>query len=148
MIIPTYTETSTHTHPHAHDSYTHTRTYARTHNCAYTRLMLCVMHCLYFNGVGASRHVYILLIYCWRHNGHDGVSNYRHHHWLLNRLFGRRSKKTSKYRVTGLCAGNSPVTDEFPAQMTSNAENVSIWWRYHVLGEISHVGIMTYPTDI
>ena len=46
-------------------------------------------------------------------------------------------RKTSKLRVTGLCAGNSPVTGEFPAQMTSNAENVSIWWRhqdtlYHV----------------
>ena len=27
---------------------------------------------------------------------------------LLNRLFWRRSKKTSKLRVTGLCAGNSP----------------------------------------
>ena len=27
--------------------------------------------------------------------------------------------------VTGLCAGNSPVTGEFPAQMASNAENVS-----------------------
>ena len=22
-------------------------------------------------------------------------------------------------------------TDEFPAQMASNAENVSIWWRHH-----------------
>ena len=36
-----------------------------------------------------------------------------------------RSKKTSKLRVTGLCEGNSPVTDEFPAQRASNAENVS-----------------------
>ena len=45
---------------------------------------------------------------------------------LLNRLFRRRSKKTSKLRVTGLCAGNSPGTGEFPAQMASNAENVSI----------------------
>ena len=36
------------------------------------------------------------------------------------------SKKTSKLRVTGLCAGNSPVTGEFPAQKASNAENVSI----------------------
>ena len=27
---------------------------------------------------------------------------------LLNRLFRRRSKKTSKLRVTGLCLGNSP----------------------------------------
>ena len=53
------------------------------------------------------------------------------HHCLLNRLFGCRSKKTSKLRVTGLCAGNSPGTGEFPAQMASNAENVSIWWRHH-----------------
>ena len=40
-------------------------------------------------------------------------------------------KITQKLRVTGLCAGNSPVTDEFPAQMANNAENVSIWWRHH-----------------
>ena len=53
------------------------------------------------------------------------------HDCLLNRSLRRRSKKTSKLRVTGLCAGNSPVTGEFPAQMTSNAENVSIWWRHH-----------------
>ena len=52
----------------------------------------------------------------WRHNGRDGVSNHQPHHCLLNRLFGRRSKKTSKLRVTGLCAVNSPVTGEFSAQ--------------------------------
>ena len=68
----------------------------------------------------------------WSHNGHDGVSNHHPHRCLLNRLFRRRSNKTSKLRVTGLCAGNSPVTDEFPAQMASDAENVSIWWRHHV----------------
>ena len=28
--------------------------------------------------------------------------------------------KTSKFRVTGLWAGNSPVTGEFPAQKASN----------------------------
>ena len=67
----------------------------------------------------------------WRHNERDGVSNHQPHDCLLNRLFSRRSKKISKLRVTGLCAGNSPVTDEFPAQMASNAENVSIWWRHH-----------------
>ena len=32
-----------------------------------------------------------------------------------------RSKKTSKLRVTGLCAENSPVTGEYLAQRTSNA---------------------------
>ena len=68
----------------------------------------------------------------WRHNGRDGVSNYQRHDCLLNRLFGRRSKKISKLRVNGLCVGNSPVTGEFPAQMASNAENISIWWRHHV----------------
>ena len=67
----------------------------------------------------------------WRHNERDGASNHPPHQCLLNRLFRRRLKKTSKLRVTGLCAGNSPVTGEFPPQMASNAENVSIWWRHH-----------------
>ena len=39
----------------------------------------------------------------WRHNGRDSVSNHQPHDCLLNRLFRRRSKKTSKLRVTGLC---------------------------------------------
>ena len=68
----------------------------------------------------------------WRHNGRDAVSNYLPHECLLNRLFRRRSKKTSKLRVTGLCARNWPMTGELPAQMASNADNVSIWWRHHV----------------
>ena len=68
----------------------------------------------------------------WRHNGCNGVSNHQPHDCLLNYLFRRRSKKTSKLRVTGLCAGNSPGTGELPAQMASNAENVSISWRHHV----------------
>ena len=67
----------------------------------------------------------------WRHNGHDSVSNHQPHDYLLNRLFRRRSKKTSKLRATGLRTGNSPGTGEFPAQMSSSAENVSIWWRHH-----------------
>ena len=69
----------------------------------------------------------------WRHNGRDGVSNHQPHDCLLNRMFRRRSKKTSKLRVTGLCAGNSPGTGEFPAQMASYAENVFIWWCHHDL---------------
>ena len=68
----------------------------------------------------------------WRHNGHDNVSNHQPHDCLLNRLFRRRSQKTSKLRVTGFCEGNSPVTGEFSAQMASNAENASIWWRHHI----------------
>ena len=43
----------------------------------------------------------------------------------------RRSKKTSKLRVTGLCEGKSPMTGESPLPMASNADSVSIWWRHH-----------------
>ena len=65
----------------------------------------------------------------WRHNGCNGVSN---HSRLFTLPFGQAQIKfTLKLRITGLCAGNSPVTGEFPAQMASNAENVSIWWRHH-----------------
>ena len=71
----------------------------------------------------------------WRHNELDGVPDHQLHDCLLNRLFMRRSKKTSKIRVTGLGEGNSPVTGEFPAQRASNAENVSIWWRHHFPNE-------------
>ena len=61
----------------------------------------------------------------------DSVSNRRRLDCLLNRVFRRRSKETSKLRVTGFCEGNSPVTGEFPAQRASNAENVSILWRHY-----------------
>ena len=75
----------------------------------------------------------------WRRNGHGVMSNHQPHHCLLNHLFGCRSKKTSKLCVTGLCAGNSPGTAEFPPQMASNAENVSIWWRHHELRDVPGV---------
>ena len=88
----------------------------------------------------------------WRHNGRDCVSYHQPHDCLLNRLFRRRSKKTPKLRVTGLCEGNSPGTGEFPAQMASNAENVSIWWRhgsvisFHILLRIWLSIHAVYPT--
>ena len=50
----------------------------------------------------------------WRHNDHDGISNHQPYGCLLNRLFRRRSKKTSKLRVTGLCVGNSPGSVNSP----------------------------------
>ena len=80
----------------------------------------------------------ISISYCqlqWRHNEPDNVSNHRRLDCLLNRLFRLRSKETSKLRVTGLCAGNSPVIGEFPAQRASNAENVSITWRHHGIND-------------
>ena len=54
----------------------------------------------------------------WRHNGRDGVWNQAENtiaplHWPL--------------------WGEPPVTGGFPSQRASNTENVSIWWRHHVL---------------
>ena len=81
----------------------------------------------------------------WRHNGRDSISNHQPHDCLLKRLFRRRSKITSKLRVTGLCGGihrgpvNSPhkwpVTRKmFPFDdviMDSYWEIVLLprWWR-------------------
>ena len=71
-------------------------------------------------------------------------------HWPLRwRWWARWSLKSPAFRLFAepfvqaqikkikaphhwLCAGNSPETDEFPAQRASNAENVSILWRHHV----------------
>ena len=72
----------------------------------------------------------------WHNNEHDGISNHLHLHCLLHCWFRPTSKKTSKLRVTGLCA-NSPVTGEFPTQKASNTENVSIWWCHHVY--VTHI---------
>ena len=67
----------------------------------------------------------------WRHKDHDGVSNHRPYGCLLNRLFRRKSKKTSKLRVTGLCVGNSPGPVNSPHKGPVTRKNVSIWWRHH-----------------
>ena len=65
--------------------------------------------------------------------GRDSVSNHQPHGCLLSLVFRRRSMETSKLHVNGLCAVNSLVTGEFPAQMASNAENFSTWWRHHAV---------------
>ena len=41
-------------------------------------------------------------------------------------------KENSKALRNWLLCGEFTGTGEFPAQMASNAENVSIWWRHHV----------------
>ena len=80
----------------------------------------------------------------WRHNERDGVSNPLRHECLLNPLFRRRSKKTTKLHVSGLCKGNSPVTRQLPAQRASGVEKVSIWWRHHVTNDMCGIQWNTY----
>ena len=93
--------------------------------CIQLRLIWCIVV------VDGTRYALDLIPFQWRHNDHDGVSNHQPHDCLPNRLFMRRSKKTSKLCFTGLCEGNSPVTGELPTRRASNAENNSIWWRHH-----------------
>ena len=59
----------------------------------------------------------------WRNNERHALPNHQHIDCLLNRLFRRTPKKTSKLRFIGLCEGNPPVTGGFPSQMANNAEN-------------------------
>ena len=70
------------------------------------------VHCMKIQRNVTSRYISLQ----WRHIERDDISNHQPHDCLLNRLFRRRSKKTSKLCITGLCAGNLPVTREFPAQ--------------------------------
>ena len=47
-------------------------------------------------------------------------------------------------------ASLTPGTGEFPAQMASNAENVSIWWRHHerIIDNLSTQQIQLIPLDL
>ena len=96
------------------------------------RLSPIVHHAAYEYSSSSGRGQHQINTLRWRHNAGDGVSNHQPHDCLLKCLFRRRSKETPKHRVTGLCAGNLPVTCEFSAQRASNAENGPIWWRHHV----------------
>ena len=84
----------------------------------------------------------------WRHNGPDGVSN----HWLLDcllsRLFRRRSKKTSKLCVTGLCEGNSPVTGEFPSLMASTTRVPTRWPIFFPENSLIFFWFLKFPEEL
>ena len=68
----------------------------------------------------------------WRRNECDGVSNHRRLRCLLNCWFRRTLKKTSKLRVTGLCAGihRWPVNSPHKRPVT---REMFFWWRHHAL---------------
>ena len=60
---------------------------------------------------------------------------------VYSSVYSGADKKTSKLRVTALCAGNSPKTGEFPAQRASYAEmfpfdDVIMYYSWHMSGHI------------
>ena len=75
----------------------------------------------------------------WRHDRRDSVSNHQPRDCLFNHLFRRRSKKYQSSAPLVFVQG-------IPAQMASYAENVSIWWRHHVMklmcGQIHSSGLL------
>ena len=80
------------------------------HTKAQQNRVIISLYILYYHFVSSATKTTLQ----WRHNERDGVSNHQPHDCLLKGLFRGRSNKTSKFRVTGLCARNSPVTGEFP----------------------------------
>ena len=69
-----------------------------------------------------------------RHNERDGVSNHGRLDCLLNRFFfRRRSKKTSKLRVTGLCEENPPVTGYDVGAVQPWTLNSTMTWNWFFL---------------
>ena len=116
-----------------HNQWQATSTFCGKLRKAWDDLMIRLRNYLFVAGKGEESKVTHIIIQTllWRHNGRVNVLNHQPLHCLLNHSFRRRTNKTSMLRVTGLYAGKSPVSDEFPAQMASDAENVSIWWRHH-----------------
>ena len=94
-----------------------------------------------------SHHIWLFITLQWCHNDGAMMSQITSLIIVYSIVCSmRRSKKTSKLRVTGLCEGNPPVTGEFPAQRVSNAKNVSIWWRHH--DETAQIGLISIRTDM
>ena len=68
----------------------------------------------------------------------SAISNHRRINCVCNRLFRRRSK----LRINGLCEANPPVTNGFPWQRASNAENVCISWSSWKHSTTNHVHVL------
>ena len=76
-----------------------------------------------------AQHLVAMVPLEWRHNGLDSVSNPASR--LFTQSFIQTQIKENIKVPRHWPEGNSPGTGEFPAQMASKAENVSIWWRHH-----------------
>ena len=66
----------------------------------------------------------------WRHNERDGISNHYPHDCLLNGLIKAQIKENIK------APRHWPLWGEFPAQITSNTENVSVQLCHHDIRNI------------
>ena len=68
----------------------------------------------------------------WRHIGRDDVSNHQPHDCLLIRSFRRRSKKTSKLRVTGQFTNRYFITIwMYTDPLLKNVDQMCWSWRHN-----------------
>ena len=85
----------------------------------------------------------------WRHDEREGVSNNQHHHCLLNRSFRRRSKKTSKLRVSSPLRGiyrwpvNSP--HKWPVMRKMLYSMTSSWRQRAIIIWSSSIQDLLFP---
>ena len=101
-------------------------------NCAYSWKVFKYYSNMYMNGDRRNTHSQFKIEHCsdvimarWRLKSPDSR--------LLtfgSVYSGAYQRKHQSSASLALCAGNLPVTGEFPTQKASNAENVSIWWRH------------------
>ena len=100
------------------------------------RTILCFAVFCYGYVLNNFMHIFHDYVITVTSNGHDGVSNHQPRHCLFIRLFRRRSKKTSKLRVTGLCAGNSPwpvnSPHKWPVTLKMFPLMTSSWWQVNI----------------
>ena len=70
----------------------------------------------------------------WLHNGRNSPPLFTQPEPFIQTQIKENIKAPRHWPM----CGNSLVTSEFPAQMASYAENVSIWWRHHDASGMMH----------
>ena len=68
----------------------------------------------------------------WRHNERDGGSIHQPHEFFYSTVYSDADQRKHQSSASlAFVRGIHPGTGEFPEQMASNAENVSIRWHHH-----------------
>ena len=85
----------------------------------------------------------------WRHYGHNGGRIKS----PTSRLF-TQSFIQAQIKENIKAPRHWPLCGEFigdqwiPTQMASNAENVSIWWRHHIIGKMPFYGDLKFDQNM
>ena len=72
---------------------------------------------------------------------HDGLFVFHHNDVIMTTIASQITSLTVVYSIvrSGADQWKHQSPGEFPAQRASNAENVSIWWRHHVIIHVTAI---------